>query len=171
MPSIGSRHSSKPSAAPRPRGSTTHTSRPHLPARRLALQKSLNPAGGTPTGGRIGTKRLRPRRRLDLRLSRANRSQHRPDGAARRGAPRAQSGAFDERPAAAGVLHEDRDDPSRRDVPHRRPHGRTRLGRGGERRRLGNGACHGARADSSTRPTSRPSVRSASSSGTTKRPA
>ena len=46
--------------------------------------------------------------------------------------------------ARGGLLHEGRHDASRRDVHRRRPHGRARLGRGGERRRLGHGARDGA---------------------------
>ena len=47
---------------------------------------------------------------------------------------------------AGGVLHEGRHHASRGDVHRRRAHGRPRLGRGRERRRLGHGARDGARA-------------------------
>ena len=50
----------------------------------------------------------------------------------------------DERPARGGLLHEGRHDASRRDVHRRRAHGRARLGRSGERQRLGHRAGDGA---------------------------
>ena len=81
--------------------------------------------------------------------TRARTGVYNPDaaGAAPRSAPaRAQCGADDARRAAGSLLHEDRRHEARRDVHRRRPHGRPRLGRGGQRRRIGHGARDGDRA-------------------------
>ena len=63
--------------------------------------------------------------------------------------PDAKLRALNTQPTTPGpreevYLHEGRHDASRRDVHRRRPHGRPRLGRGGERRRLGHRARDGA---------------------------
>ena len=89
----------------------------------------------------------RPGRQHDLRHDRTDRREQRPDGAAGREAPRAQHTAGNRRPARAGLLHEGRNQDPRRDVHRRRTHGRHRLGRGGQRRRLGHGARDGAGAN------------------------
>ena len=67
-----------------------------------------------------------------------------PMAAARRKASRAQHAADDAGAARRGVLHESRHHAPRGDVHRRRSHGRPRLGRGGERRRLRHGAGDGA---------------------------
>ena len=67
-----------------------------------------------------------------------------PMTAARREAARAELAADDAGAARRGLLHQDRHDPPRRDVHRRRPHGRPRLGRSGQRRRIGHGARDGA---------------------------
>ena len=83
--------------------------------------------GGRPRGQRVRTGvNTDPMRQPDARL-RALNSEPAKDGPARR-----------------GLLHEGRHLSSRRDVHHRRAHGRARLGRGRERRRLGHGAGDGA---------------------------
>ena len=64
--------------------------------------------------------------------------------AAGREAARAQSRADDERPARERLLHQGRHDAARRDVHRRRPHGRPRVGRSGQRQRLRHGAGDGA---------------------------
>ena len=94
-------------------------------------------------------------------------------GAARSAAARAQQRArASERsaqPAAERVLHQDRHDAPRRDVHHRRAHGRPRLGRSGERRRLRHRAGDGTGAHLQLTRRRKPSARSASRSGTTKK--
>ena len=94
-------------------------------------------------GGSLPTDRARAAATL-RGDARADRRQHRSAAAARREAPRAQHAADRTGRARGGVLHEDRHDPSRRDVHRRRAHGRHRLGRGGQRRWLRHRAGDGA---------------------------
>ncbi len=120
-------------------------------------------SGGSAQAGQGGS---RP-----ARLSTApHRRQQRGGRAARRQAARAQSRARDRRSARAGLLHEGRHHAAGRDVHHRRAHGRTRLGRSGQRQRLGHGAGDGARAHLQHAGRRRPSARFASRCGTTKKP-
>ena len=100
----------------------------------------------------------------------AHRRQHRPDAAARREAAGAQQRALHARPARGGLLHQGRHLAARRDVHRRRAHGRPRLGRGRQRRRLGHGAGDGAGARLQHAATCRPSGPSASRCGTTRKP-
>ena len=97
-------------------------------------------AGG---GGRgdWGSGGSRPARRPH-----ADRREHRLAQADGSQAARTGLGTRERWRASGGVLHEGRDHAPRGDVHRRRPHGRPRMGRGGERRRLGHRARHGARA-------------------------
>ena len=125
-------------------------------ARQVRLQSDAA-AGGAARGGgsrrRPDTARARSSpaakcgRAGRLALSRhhaPHRRQHRSRRAARREAARAQSRADHAGPARGGLLHQGRHHASRRDVHRRRPHGRARLGRGGQRQRLGHRAGDGA---------------------------
>ena len=89
----------------------------------------------------------RPGRQHDLRESRPHRRQQRPERPTGPQAPRAEFAAEHARSARGGLLHQDRHDPARRNVHRRRPHGRHRLRRGRERRRLRHRARDGAGAD------------------------
>ncbi len=120
-----------------------------------ADQVHLHDAAGARQRRRRGRQRSRPRtwprergagRRTHSRHPHSNRRQHRFAQAARPSAPRARRGAGHRRPARRGVLHEGRLDAPRGDVHRRRSHGRPRLERGRERRRLRHRAGHGARA-------------------------
>ena len=81
-------------------------------ARRRRPARELNPTDGTPTGGRIGRNGSGPGGSSIFGYRGRTGSEQRRDGAAGRGAPRAQPGAGDERPAPRSLLHQSRDDPS-----------------------------------------------------------
>ena len=121
--------------------------------------------------GAVGPQtRFGRRRRTAARHSRRHRRQHRSDETTGREAACAQHAAVDARIAAGGLLHQSRDVASRRDVHRRRAHGRTWLGRSGQRRRIGNGARDGIGARVQQSRCAAPTVRSASRSGTTRKP-
>ncbi len=101
-----------------------------------------NPAGGRGSWQyRSGAGRRPAQRRED-----ADRREHGPDEAARRNASRAQHAADDAGAARDGVLHQGRHHSPGGDVHRRRPHGRPRLGRSGERRWVRHRAGDGSRA-------------------------
>ena len=109
--------------------------------------------GARRRGQRGGGRAARPRRhagagrRTSARHPHAHRRQHRSaERSPTRSCARSNTQPTHAGPARGGVLHEGRHDAPRGDVHRRRPHGRPRLGRGGERRRLGHGAGDGARA-------------------------
>ena len=88
-------------------------------------RRPLGANGSDDTHRRPGRpQRQRSRRELDLRLPGAYRRQPQPRRAARRAHPRAQPRGAGERRAYRGLLYQDRHDSARRDVHHRRPHGR-----------------------------------------------
>ena len=129
------------------------------------------------TASRRKRRRTRPRqhrpggwRRATPRRQDSDRRQYRSDEAAGRAHPRARHAAGDQWPPRGGVLHQGRHHPPRRDVHRQRSHGRTWLERGGERRWLGDRAGDGARARVQQPRCDRPNERSASSSGTTRKP-
>ena len=125
-------------------------------ARRLRLHRRapalrLRPARRTVVAGPYGATVHHPERRVSLgprRRPRARRGgadipQQRSRCADRSGAARAQRAASDAGAARGGLLHQGRRDASGGNVHRRRPHGWTRLRRGGGRRCLRCGAGHG----------------------------
>ena len=116
--------------------------------RRRRRSRRRRPAGGAagdPNARAVGGGRPRG----TARGTGVNTDPHAP---ARREAARAEQRAVHAGPARGGLLHQGRHHASRRDVHHRRAHGRARLGRGGQRRRLGHGAGDGAGARFSAMP-------------------
>ena len=85
----------------------------------------------------------RARRRTLPRDADADERQYRSAQTARRKTAGAQHAAVHAGRAPGSVLHEGRHHPARRDVHRRRAYGRTRVGRSGERQRIGDGAGDG----------------------------
>ena len=111
------------------------------PAQRLAAGTGRRRWTRRGRGGRRRPARWRARtrgsgRQHHLRHSRAHGRQQQSQRPDRPQAARAQLAAEHAWPARAGLLHQGRHDPSRRDVHRRRSHGRHRVWRSRQRRRL-----------------------------------